>query len=125
MTGNGGAAVTLRGAALRFGHHVIWENLDLDTIYLAARLTGPMLRDHRRGFRGNRGTQPQDRVYARHVPELAGAGTPRSDEPAGQLDRHVPSGLGWPGGLAGRSGNSRVPARDPRSSATTRRHPGA
>jgi len=30
MTGNGGAAVSLRGAALRFGHHVIWEDLDLD-----------------------------------------------------------------------------------------------
>lgn len=26
----GGAAVALRGATLRFGHHVIWENLDLD-----------------------------------------------------------------------------------------------
>jgi zinc/manganese transport system ATP-binding protein len=30
MTGNGGAAVSLRGAALRFGHHVIWDGLDLD-----------------------------------------------------------------------------------------------
>ena len=30
MTGSGGAAVALRGATLRFGHHVIWENLDLD-----------------------------------------------------------------------------------------------
>ena len=30
MTGNGGAAVALRGATLRFGHHVIWEDLDLD-----------------------------------------------------------------------------------------------
>ncbi|HUZ19916.1 MAG TPA: metal ABC transporter ATP-binding protein [Acidimicrobiales bacterium] len=25
-----GAAVTLRGATLRFGHHAVWENLDLD-----------------------------------------------------------------------------------------------
>ena len=30
MTGEGGAAVALRGAALRFGHHVIWQDLDLD-----------------------------------------------------------------------------------------------
>jgi zinc/manganese transport system ATP-binding protein len=30
MTGSGGAAVALRGAALRFGHHVIWDGLDLD-----------------------------------------------------------------------------------------------
>jgi zinc/manganese transport system ATP-binding protein len=30
MSGSGGAAVALRGATLRFGHHVIWENLDLD-----------------------------------------------------------------------------------------------
>jgi zinc/manganese transport system ATP-binding protein len=30
MTGGGGAAVALRRAALRFGEHVIWENLDLD-----------------------------------------------------------------------------------------------
>jgi len=30
MTGSGGAAIVLRGATLRFGHHVIWENLDLD-----------------------------------------------------------------------------------------------
>ena len=30
MTGSGGAAVALRGATLRFGHHVIWENLNLD-----------------------------------------------------------------------------------------------
>lgn len=25
-----GTAVTLRGARLRYGHHVIWDNLDLD-----------------------------------------------------------------------------------------------
>ena len=25
-----GAAVRLRGATLRYGHHVIWDNLDLD-----------------------------------------------------------------------------------------------
>ena len=30
MTGEGGAAVALRGAALRFGRHVIWQGLDLD-----------------------------------------------------------------------------------------------
>ncbi len=30
MTSSGGVAVALRGATLRFGHHVIWENLDLD-----------------------------------------------------------------------------------------------
>ena len=30
MTGNGGAAVALRGATLRYGHHVIWDGLDLD-----------------------------------------------------------------------------------------------
>jgi zinc/manganese transport system ATP-binding protein len=27
---SGGVAITLRGAGLRFGHHVIWDNLDLD-----------------------------------------------------------------------------------------------
>jgi len=30
MNARGGAAVALRGATLRFGEHVIWENLDLD-----------------------------------------------------------------------------------------------
>ena len=30
MTGNGGAAVALRGATLRFGRHVIWQDLGLD-----------------------------------------------------------------------------------------------
>ena len=30
MTGDGGAAVALRGATLRFGRHVIWDSLDLD-----------------------------------------------------------------------------------------------
>ena len=30
MSGSGGAAIALRDATLRFGHHVIWENLDLD-----------------------------------------------------------------------------------------------
>ena len=30
MSGSGGAAIVLRDATLRFGHHVIWENLDLD-----------------------------------------------------------------------------------------------
>jgi len=30
MSGEGGAAVALRGAALRFGHHGIWQDLDLD-----------------------------------------------------------------------------------------------
>ncbi len=29
-TSTSGVAITLRGASLRFGHHVIWENLDLD-----------------------------------------------------------------------------------------------
>jgi zinc/manganese transport system ATP-binding protein len=29
MTGNGGAAVALRGASLRFGHRVIWDGLSL------------------------------------------------------------------------------------------------
>jgi zinc/manganese transport system ATP-binding protein len=28
--GSGGAAIALRGATLRFGRHVVWENLDLD-----------------------------------------------------------------------------------------------
>ena len=30
MNGSGGARLTLRGATVRFGHHVVWENLDLD-----------------------------------------------------------------------------------------------
>ena len=30
MSGSGGAGIVLRGATLRFGHHVIWEDLDLD-----------------------------------------------------------------------------------------------
>ena len=30
MNGSGGAAIALRGATMRFGHHVVWENLDLD-----------------------------------------------------------------------------------------------
>ena len=30
MNVSGGAAVVLRGATLRFGHHLIWENLNLD-----------------------------------------------------------------------------------------------
>ena len=30
MNGSGGAAVALRGATLRFGHHVVWGDLDLD-----------------------------------------------------------------------------------------------
>ncbi len=28
----GGVAIALRGASLRFGHHVVWENLDLDVV---------------------------------------------------------------------------------------------
>ncbi len=30
MNRSGGAAVALRGATLRYGHHLIWQNLDLD-----------------------------------------------------------------------------------------------
>jgi zinc/manganese transport system ATP-binding protein len=30
MHGSGGARIALRGATLRFGHHVVWGNLDLD-----------------------------------------------------------------------------------------------
>ncbi len=30
VTGSGGVSIALRGAALRFGRHVVWENLDLD-----------------------------------------------------------------------------------------------
>jgi zinc/manganese transport system permease protein len=72
-------------------------------IYLAARLAGPRLRDRRHRSREERRVQSQDRAYARCAPEAADTGMPRSDGPAGQLDKHVPSGLGWPGVLAGRS----------------------
>ena len=47
-----------------------------------------------------------------HLYESDVAETPRSNEPAGQLDRHVPSGLGWPGGVAGRPGITRLPTRN-------------
>ena len=81
-------------------------------IYLAARLAGPTLRDRRQRDRETRRAQSQDRAYTRHVPEPAATETPRSDEPAGQLDRHVPSGLGWPRDLAGRPGITRLPTRN-------------
>jgi zinc/manganese transport system permease protein len=73
------------------------------TIYLAARLAGPRLRDRRQRSREERRVQSQDRAYARCAPEAADTGMPRSEGPAGQLDKHVPSGLGWLGVLAGRS----------------------
>jgi zinc/manganese transport system permease protein len=73
-------------------------------IYLAARLAGPRLRDRRRQrSREERRVQSQARAYARYAPEPAGTEMSRSDGPAGQLDKHVPSGLGWPGVLASRS----------------------
>jgi hypothetical protein len=81
-------------------------------IYLAARLAGPRLRDRRQRSRENRRVQSRDRAYVRRVQGLAGTGTPRSDERGGHLDGHVPSGLGWPDGLAGRPGITRLPARD-------------
>jgi len=70
-------------------------------IYLAARLTGPRLRDSRQRSRENRRVQSRDRAYVRHVPRLAGTGTPRNDERGGHLDRHVPRARlagrpGWP-----------------------------
>ena len=30
MNGPGGAAIALRAATLRYGHHLIWEHLDLE-----------------------------------------------------------------------------------------------
>jgi zinc/manganese transport system permease protein len=72
-------------------------------IYLAARLAGPRLRDRRQRSREERRVQSQARAYARCAPEPAGTEMSRSDGLAGQLDKHVPSGLGWPGVLAGRS----------------------
>jgi hypothetical protein len=70
-------------------------------IYLAARLAGPRLRDRRQHDRETRRAQPHDEQYRRYAPGPAGtteaAAPPRTSEPPGQPDRHVPSGLGWPG----------------------------
>jgi zinc/manganese transport system permease protein len=75
-------------------------------IYLAARLAGPLLRDRRRRDRGTRRPQPHEVAsprYAADSADTSAAGMPRGDKPPEQLDRHVPSGLGWPGGSAGRT----------------------
>ena len=73
-------------------------------IYLAARLTGSPLRDRRQRYRETRHAQRHDEQHPRYAPGPGGtteaAATPRSGEPPGQLDRHVPSGLGWPGSPA-------------------------
>ena len=70
-------------------------------IYLAARLAGPRLRDRRQHYREARHAPRYDGAYPRHPPRSADTSaaiaTPRGDEPPGQPDRHVPSGLGWPG----------------------------
>lgn len=78
-------------------------------IYLAARLAGPMLRDRRRHDRGTRRPQPHkvaSRCYAAEPADTSTAAIPRGDRPPEQLDRHVPSGLGWPGGSAGTAGRT-------------------
>jgi zinc/manganese transport system permease protein len=75
-------------------------------IYLAARLAGPLLRDRRRRGRGTRRPQPHEVAsprYAADSADTSAAGMPHGDKPPEQLDRHVPSGLGWPGGAAGRT----------------------
>ena len=75
-------------------------------IYLAARLDGPLLRDRRRRDRGTRRPQPHEVAsprYAADSADTSAAGMPHGDKPPEQLDRHVPSGLGWPGGSAGRT----------------------
>ena len=79
-------------------------------IYLAARLVGPRLRDRRQHSREERRGQSQGGAPARRAPESAGTEMSRGDGSAGQLDKHVPSGLGWPGVLADRSGISGLPA---------------
>ena len=74
-------------------------------IYLAARLIGSPLRDRRQRYRETRHAQRRDEQYPHYAPGPGGtteaAATPRSGEPPGQLNRHVPSGLGWPGSPAG------------------------
>ena len=75
------------------------------TIYLAARLAGPRLRNRRQHYREARHAQPHDGAYAPWSADTSAAtATPRGDEPPGQPDRHVPSGLGWPGRPAARPG---------------------
>ena len=78
-------------------------------IYLTARLAGPVLRDRRRHDRGTRRPQPHEVASPRYAAEPADtsiAAMPCGDKPPGQLDRHVPSGLGWPGGSAGVAGRT-------------------
>ena len=93
-------------------------------IYLTARLAGPApgpppaLREERR-------VHSQDGAHARCAPESVGTEMPRSDEPTGQLDKRVPSGLGWPGVLADRSGIARRRPGTPGPPAMTRRRPRA
>jgi len=103
-------------------------------IYLAARLAGPLLRDRRQYSRENRHAQPHDRAYPRYEPGPTGTSaataTPQGDEPPEQPDRHVPSGLGWPGGPVGRLGTQGLPAGNTRPSRSEKtslqrlRHPG-
>ena len=79
-------------------------------VYLAARLTGPRLRDRRQHGSGTRRAQPHDGAYPRYAADStctsAATALPRGDEPPEQLDKHVPSGLGCPGGSAGAAGRT-------------------
>ena len=73
-------------------------------IYIAARLIGSPLRDRRQRYRETRYAQRHDEQYPHYAPgpgdTTEAAATPRSGEPPGQLNRHGPSGLGWPGSPA-------------------------
>ena len=75
-------------------------------IYLAARLAGPCS-----GTAADATAEPAApsrmrwplRVTRADPADTSAAGMPRGDKPPERLDRHVPSGLGWPGGSAGRT----------------------
>ncbi len=81
---------------------------------LAARLAGPLLRDRRQHHRENHHAQPYGRAYPRYEPAptgtIAATATPQGDGRPGQLDKRVPSGLGWPCGPVGRPGTPGLPA---------------
>ena len=54
-------------------------------IYLAARLTGPRLRDRRQHHHESQHAQPAGRAYPRHAPEPTATATPPDGAPPGIL----------------------------------------
>jgi len=85
VTGAAQVAGTLLVLSLAITPAAAAQRLSASPLVLAARLTGPRLRDRRQHRHESQHAQPAGRAYPRHAPEATATATPPDGAPPGIL----------------------------------------